>query len=88
LPFFWWSWVQTRAGACNEKVLFFLFSFFLRKEKSNNEILPSLIRPRVFKGSGIFFSSSFPRYRQIIGAPQRDIQFLFSPACRENAFLD
>ena len=64
------------------------FSFFLRKEKSNNKILLSLIRPRVFKDSGIFFSSSFPRYRQIIGAPRGDILFLFSPACRENAFSD
>ena len=76
-------------GCCMQrKSAVFLFSFFLRKEKSNNKILLSLIRPRVFKDSGIFFSSSFPRYRQIIGAPRGDILFLFSPACRENAFSD
>ena len=76
-------------GWCMQrKSAVFLFSFFLRKEKSNNKILLSLIRPRVFKDSGIFFSSSFPRYRQIIGAPRGDILFLFSPACRENAFSD
>ena len=60
-------------------------AFFFRKEKSNNKILLSLIRPRVFKDSGIFFSSTFPRYRQILGAPRGDILFLVSSACRENA---
>ncbi len=60
--------------------------FFWCKEKSNNKILLLLICPRGFKDTGIFFSSSFPRYRQIIGAPRGDILFLFSPACRENAF--
>ena len=57
------------------KCCFFLFSFILRKEKSNNKILLSLIRPRVFKGFGNFFSL-FRRYRHIIGAPRGDILLL------------
>ena len=60
-----------------KKCSFLLFSFFLRKEKPDNKILPSLIPPRVFKCSGIFYFFLFTRYRQIIGSPQRDILLLF-----------
>ena len=82
----WWPGTKGKeANKEQRKSAVFSFSFFLRKEKSNNKILLSLIRPRVFKDSGIFFSSTFPRYRQILGAPRGDILFLVSSACRENA---
>ena len=44
---------------------------------------PSIIRPRVFKGSGISFVSCIPHSRKIIGAPQRAFSHVFLPACHE-----
>jgi hypothetical protein len=80
------SWVQTRSGAWNEKVFFFLFSFFLRKEKPDNKTPLYEVRFRVCEGSGISFFTFHPRDRQIIPAPQGAFPFFFSPTCHENDF--
>lgn len=67
-------------GHETKKCYFFIFHFVLRKEKLDNHTKPSIIPPRVLKGSGVIFFSCFTRIRKIIGAPQRGFSItLFGP---------
>jgi hypothetical protein len=69
----------------NEKVLFFSFSFNFFANKCQIAIKKtSLIRPKVFKGSGISFVSWLSLYPQIIASPQGGFHHIFSPSRHEN----
>ena len=81
---FLWSWVQTRPGAWNEKVLFFLFSFFSSQGKARQEN-PTVISS--FQGMWglrylffLFFSLAVAR---LYPPPKGVFRSFFSPSCNK-----